>query len=1016
MSFFHEPPPLDCDVPPPLDDKLRDNDFDLEDEEIIEDNRNLELPELPSDYNVFSSVGISYIHEPPDLPDLISPNQQSPSDSKIINQNNTNELSNSDVAKEKESFKPDVDVLQNTEKEIIDDDKKLNDEYLNPVVEKSMEVPPIISENFESNSDVSASVANIPIPNETKIEECSQNKGDLGENKQSKLTVNVIDDEFHDFVEAPPQSEHEVESVENFKAFTESQEIETEFDDFTSFTKNEEIAEPIPELNLDDDDDDDDFNDFESAIPVNRQIEQTQCFTTLNEKDEKPEEEVAFEADFSAFNAFSDKIDDVQGIKSENDSKISQLKHDGEDDDDDFGDFSDFTQAAISSSELEAHQPVSVVKPTNICGLLDMMFPFASYTQNETSEVLKNDSSNEQKLLKNDKYVTKFNDFDSTLALGHHYSNSKTSQSLVKALGIDTRNMLLGAQWASLSASSHMPRFAANLSFNPIEPIKPSTAQASSISVSIEPKSTPQPGKITAETVPEVEFDWNSSGLVNPLDEQLRVAMANSDKINSSSSLNHAPSSLVDPTNKLTDIDDVLRQFDSLNICQTTSASVVTNHSTIKRNSSQPKPQQSNESIINEQQSSSTHSVENESSIYGMDQEVTQVLETEAKVNAGHKSELNDVSSYQWSDFGGASATTTNNIVRTIKLPETHIFTPVKGTSPIAREVKSREASPDLDDSYYNKGSIVVKEYHDVEYSLKPSLKSESDDFDDFQSAQPNAIVSKPEPILLPMNILEPKKVVDNQTMEIKWPEPGNITQNVELDFLESSSAPPIQEASKSIIRTSPIQQQQNGNDDDDDDFNDFQAAPVKPQIEKNLSNDPITLSPARLVSQQQQSNQKAMWISSLDDVEISRIEAAFPKCKTEKKTISSHADADDDDWSEFVSVTQPNPSHPPATEQNHAKVKTNGDADDCNNNNYGYVNDKISKPSMTITNNFSYGFNQPEQFHNSSSSHHQQTTKPNAISTILPELDFAMPKHFNLSRGNNSGGAGSRSMDSGKK
>lgn len=62
--------------------------------------------------------------------------------------------------------------------------------------------------------------------------------------------------------------------------------------------------------------------------------------------------------------------------------------------------------------------------------------------------------------------------------------------------------------------------------------------------------------------------------------------MANSDKINSSSSLNHAPSCFNDPskTNKMTDIDDVLRQFDSLNLCPTP-APVGTKHSTNKRNS-----------------------------------------------------------------------------------------------------------------------------------------------------------------------------------------------------------------------------------------------------------------------------------------------------------------------------------------------------------------------------------------------------------------------------------------------
>jgi hypothetical protein len=63
--------------------------------------------------------------------------------------------------------------------------------------------------------------------------------------------------------------------------------------------------------------------------------------------------------------------------------------------------------------------------------------------------------------------------------------------------------------------------------------------------------------------------------------EQLRVAMANSDKINSSSSLNNPCS---DDPSKTNQIDDVLRQFDSLNLCPT-SASVGTKHSTYKRNS-----------------------------------------------------------------------------------------------------------------------------------------------------------------------------------------------------------------------------------------------------------------------------------------------------------------------------------------------------------------------------------------------------------------------------------------------
>lgn len=81
---------------------------------------------------------------------------------------------------------------------------------------------------------------------------------------------------------------------------------------------------------------------------------------------------------------------------------------------------------------------------------------------------------------------------------------------------------MLGAQWSS---SSNMPRYASNLSFNPLEPLKP-VSTTSSINTSIS-KSELSDVKISAplqpktqqpDVIPEVEFDWNSSGLVNPLD------------------------------------------------------------------------------------------------------------------------------------------------------------------------------------------------------------------------------------------------------------------------------------------------------------------------------------------------------------------------------------------------------------------------------------------------------------------------------------------------------------------
>lgn len=483
-----------------------------------------------------------------------------------------------------------------------------------------------------------------------------------------------------------------------------------------------------------------------------------------------------------------------------------------------------------------------------------------------------------------------------------------------------------------------------------------------------------------------------------------------------------------------------------------------------------------------------------------MDQEVTQVFETETKANAGHKSELSETSSaYQWSSEGSSTGhLATGNVVvreRTIKLPETHIFTPVKGTSPVAREVTSREVSPiPTDDAYFSKGPIPVKEYHDVEYSLEPKKRLESDgDFDDFQSAQP-AVNSNPP--LVPLSLLEPKQI-EKLSTEIKWPEPGNTSHSVtdDLDFLEtvasSSSvekaqtqaltapklnfnlplAPTVANTSKKkeqnfarpTIGTSPTEQ--NGSTESDD-FNDFQAAPLQVQPIKALqSNDPITLSPARLANQH--SNQQSSWISSMDNDEISRIEAAFPKCKTEKKSPQK-TNEDDDDWSDFVGASQSSSSLPFSQTQPPPTISSNvmnnssrfmsNESDDWSDfvsvpppiakipsskssgaissqfpskpnfsswnqpiakpyvnhttsfltndsgnqqftsSNYPYVTDKMPRHSMTITNNFNYNFNHNEIYNGKDApsnvgNHHQ--TKPNGISTILPELDFAMPKNL---------------------
>lgn len=67
-----------------------------------------------------------------------------------------------------------------------------------------------------------------------------------------------------------------------------------------------------------------------------------------------------------------------------------------------------------------------------------------------------------------------------------------------------------------------MPRFAANLGFTPLQPMKPSTPMGTIPNAVLMPAvinntSTNSTTGVLPGDVPAAQFDWDSSGLVNPL-------------------------------------------------------------------------------------------------------------------------------------------------------------------------------------------------------------------------------------------------------------------------------------------------------------------------------------------------------------------------------------------------------------------------------------------------------------------------------------------------------------------
>ncbi|XP_011208707.2 DEP domain-containing protein DDB_G0279099 [Bactrocera dorsalis] len=202
-------------------------------------------------------------------------------------------------------------------------------------------------------------------------------------------------------------------------------------------------------------------------------------------------------------------------------------------DDDDFGDFEEasYETPAIqfTATTPVVQTPTTTSTPTAANGnisdrlgtALKMMFP--------TEEA---SPADDDELKQAAKFINKINDtlpfeaIEAAKALEFQWPQSEMRHALIRSIGIDSRNILFGDNW-----NPSMPRFAANLSFNPLKPMKPQTtnavpnttfADADSMQYSINNSGSAAEADMSSYAkktdVPDVEFDWQGAGLVNPLD------------------------------------------------------------------------------------------------------------------------------------------------------------------------------------------------------------------------------------------------------------------------------------------------------------------------------------------------------------------------------------------------------------------------------------------------------------------------------------------------------------------
>lgn len=719
------------------------------------------------------------------------------------------------------------------------------------------------------------------------------------------------------------------------------------------------------------------------------------------EEQELPEaearEEEGFEGDdFDDFQEFATfPAESASATKSTDTNQTSQVASvdDGDDDDgdddDDFGDFSDFKQTEVTAPVVAAVAPVAptsrstLFKPESILAIISGMFPSCATEDNE------DDTGQVQwtNLLQRNKVHNELNDMDATLALSYQYSNSESNKSLIRALGIDSRNILFGPKW-----NSSMPRFAANLSFSPLEPMKPvsSSSANSSSSSTVTTSSSSTGGKqdvpsnrqhpshsqnhvafgldplqsplaaplVLPGNVPAAQFDWNSSGLVNPLEGVQEILQEGGAlQSNKNGSKGEVLDTEVAENSGTSTADEVVATNAAQSTLQPSSfakeepSNSSTKTTKILDSSSLEYgiPSGDNEETRNEDNETEFEFVGSSSSSsnqYPQSKSIPVTTSPSVSVSShgvvppsfalGLSSPAEASSTL--ASVAATSLTSSGSVVRTIKLPETHIYTPSKCVNPVSRDSTDRtevfgEIGGDsrLGGTFDN--NIAVREYHDVEYSLEKSLSknlessSGNEAFDDFHEFQS---VGKS----------------NNEDLST------SDSRRIKDDFNFVHKKDKISSYSKPVIGVSPTAEL----DQLDDEFSDFQAAepvpePTKPIVNKPLSNvsseqnrsntsSPILLSPSILLPQQAQPLQptdtnrvtQINWPEpGIDPDEMARFEAAFPKPKVVSRPsgsnhstpkhapVASASAADDDEWTDFVYSKPTTEKSSPINSKGHA-------------------------------------------------------------------------------------------------
>ncbi|XP_016921198.2 aftiphilin isoform X2 [Apis cerana] len=353
--------------------------------------------------------------------------------------------------------------------------------------------------NIEIKKDSNLNLENT-IEKSILEDKCVQN---INISKTNDFTFEVDNSKFDDSKNEFSQSNQIKNEIAKDLQFSQNKDIKIE-NDFLSSTSLPDISKCSNE----------EFGNFkydsilESSITVNQEFSENTV--EINEK----KEETLQDDDFGDFTNFSEHTQ----FKELGQANVCDTK-----DDDDFGDFNDFEtafeQSIIEQSQINIRDSICRIENKSAANKIEDIITTMFSMELEQCEI-----EIQSLINKTDKVWESIKNVEETNALTYQWANSSSNNILLNSLGIDSRNILFGPRW-----NPNVPRFAANLGFTPLEPIK-AIIDPQPVALS---NTNKIPASNNSEEVPAAQFDWNSSGLVNPL--EANIPEINRERCNSTS-------------------------------------------------------------------------------------------------------------------------------------------------------------------------------------------------------------------------------------------------------------------------------------------------------------------------------------------------------------------------------------------------------------------------------------------------------------------------------------------------